>query len=107
MADAAEAQVFAHGAKGERRVDAADFFVGFLETAMDEGELLTEVRVPVHDSFGFAKFRRRATDWATVGAVAARTGANCSLPPASLPARRLTAPSSSCMCTTSIQRPNL
>lgn len=67
------AELVLRGPGGERRVAAADFFVGFLETALQGGELLTEIRVPVHEAFGYAKFRRRANDWATVGAAVART----------------------------------
>src|SRR5690606_23699475 len=57
---------------GTRVVAARDLFVGYFETTLAETELITEVRVPVHDGFGYAKFRRRAQDWAVVGAAAAR-----------------------------------
>lgn len=70
---ALDAELVVQGPGGERRVAAADFFLGFLETALQEDELLTEIRVPVHEGFGYAKFRRRANDWATVGAAVART----------------------------------
>ncbi len=65
-------EVVLRGPDGTRTVPASDFFTGFLETAREEGELVTEVRVPTHDAFGYAKFRRRAQDWAIVGAAAAR-----------------------------------
>lgn len=63
------------GPAGERRIPASDFFVGFLETAIGEDELLTEVRVPRVPGVGwsFQKFTQRACDWAIVG-VAAVTG---------------------------------
>jgi carbon-monoxide dehydrogenase medium subunit len=59
---------------GTRTVAATDFFRGFLETALEPDELLTEIRVPKTgpEGFGFQKFNRRAQDWAIVGAVAAR-----------------------------------
>jgi len=58
------------GADGSREVSADDFFIGFLETAVSETELLTEIRVPkVPDAgWSFQKFNRRAQDWAIVGA---------------------------------------
>jgi len=54
----------------EREIDATDFFVGFLETALAADELLCEIRVPkVPDAgWSFQKFNRRAMDWAIVGA---------------------------------------
>ena len=63
------------GPGGERSVDAPDFFLGFLETALEPGEVLTEIRLPKATAAGwsFQKFNRRAQDWAIVG-VAAVTG---------------------------------
>lgn len=60
------------GAKGERQIAATDFFRGFLETALEPNEVLTEIRVPKLDGAGwsFQKFNRRAQDWAIVGVVA-------------------------------------
>ncbi len=66
----------AKGPGGERTIAAADFFHGFLETALQPDELLTEVRIPKTGSNGwsFQKFNRRAQDWAIVGVAAVRTG---------------------------------
>jgi len=60
------------GPSGSRQVAADDFFVGFFETALGEGELLTAVRVPRRPGvpWGYQKFVRRANDWAIVGAAA-------------------------------------
>lgn len=60
------------GPGGTRRVAADDFFAGFFETALAEGELLTAVRVPRRPGvpWGYQKFVRRANDWAIVGAAA-------------------------------------
>lgn len=57
------------GPRGEREVAAADFFTGFLETALAPDEMLVEVRVPKTGGAGwsFQKFTRRAQDWAIVG----------------------------------------
>jgi carbon-monoxide dehydrogenase medium subunit len=63
------------GPSGERVVSADDFFVGFLETALQPDELLVEVRVPKLPGAGFSyqKFVKRAQDWAIVGAAAVRS----------------------------------
>ncbi|NNE72170.1 MAG: xanthine dehydrogenase family protein subunit M [Acidimicrobiales bacterium] len=57
------------GPNGPREIGADDFFTGFLETAVNEDELLTEIRVPKMPDAGysFQKFNRRAQDWAIVG----------------------------------------
>lgn len=62
------------GPSGERTIDAADFFQGFLETALRPDEILTEVSVPKATGAGwsFQKFNRRAQDWAIVGVAAVR-----------------------------------
>jgi len=73
---ALDATFVARGPSGERTVAAGDFFQGFLETALEPDELLTEIRVPKSGATGFAyeKFNRRAQDWAIVGAVAVKNG---------------------------------
>lgn len=63
------------GPGGERTIASADFFCGFLETALEPDELLTEIRVPkVNGGWNYQKFNRRAQDWAIVGALAVRNG---------------------------------
>jgi aerobic carbon-monoxide dehydrogenase medium subunit len=70
---AAKAQVVIRGADGERVVAMDDFHVGPYMTAVGDGELLTEVRVPVRAGAGSAheKVERRAGDWAIAAASAA------------------------------------
>jgi carbon-monoxide dehydrogenase medium subunit len=65
---ASEARVVLRGPDGERTVAITEFFTGFFETAINPGELLTEIRVPVTGPGGWAyeKFVRRANDWAIV-----------------------------------------
>ncbi len=65
------------GPNGTREIAAADFFQGFLTTAMGPDELLTEIKVPKMNGAGwsFQKFNRRAQDWAIVGVAAWRRGA--------------------------------
>jgi carbon-monoxide dehydrogenase medium subunit len=64
------------GPAGEHEIPAADFFHGFLETALAPDELVTEIRVPKLPGarFSYQKFNRRAQDWAIVGALAVRNG---------------------------------
>jgi carbon-monoxide dehydrogenase medium subunit len=68
------ATLVVQGTDGTREVAADDFFQGFLETAVGEGELLTEIRVPKATGAGwsFQKFNRRAQDWAIVGVACVR-----------------------------------
>jgi carbon-monoxide dehydrogenase medium subunit len=60
------------GHDGTREVAAADMFQDYLTTAVGEGEIVTEVRVPSFDGWGssYMKFTRRAEDWAMVAVCA-------------------------------------
>jgi carbon-monoxide dehydrogenase medium subunit len=60
------------GPDGERTIAAGDFFTGFLETALEAQDVLTEIRVPPVEGGTYVKFNRRAQDWATVGVAAVR-----------------------------------
>jgi aerobic carbon-monoxide dehydrogenase medium subunit len=65
-----EASVTLQGAGGaQRTVSANEFFKDYLETAVEPTEVLTEVRIPAYDGwgFGYEKFNRRSEDWAMVG----------------------------------------
>ncbi len=64
------------GPAGTREIPAAEFYVGFLESALAADEILTEIRVPKMNGAGwnFQKFNRRAQDWAIVGVAAWRNG---------------------------------
>jgi carbon-monoxide dehydrogenase medium subunit len=66
----------AHGPGGDRTIPVDDFFTGFLETALEPTEILTEIRVPKAAGAGwsFQKFNRRAQDWAIVGVALVRNG---------------------------------
>ena len=66
----------ARSGSGERTIAATDFFEGFLESALQPTELLTEIRVPkiTGAGWGFQKFNRRAQDWAIVGVAAWKNG---------------------------------
>jgi carbon-monoxide dehydrogenase medium subunit len=64
----------AQGPNGTREIPATEFFHGFLQTALEPDEMLTEIRVPKMNGAGwsFQKFNRRAQDWAIVGVAAWR-----------------------------------
>jgi aerobic carbon-monoxide dehydrogenase medium subunit len=72
---AAGATLVVQGHEGAREIPADDFFTGFLDTALESSELLTEIRVPKAAGAGwsFQKFTRRAHDWAIVGVACLRT----------------------------------
>jgi carbon-monoxide dehydrogenase medium subunit len=55
-----------------REVAAADVFEDYLTTAVGPDEILTEIRLPAMDGwgYGYEKFNRRAEDWAMVGVCA-------------------------------------
>jgi carbon-monoxide dehydrogenase medium subunit len=69
---ALEGSVTAQGPDGMRSIDAADLFQDFLTTSLGHDEVITEVRLPALDGWGFGhrKFARRAEDWAMVGVAA-------------------------------------
>ncbi|CAG4924437.1 MULTISPECIES: xanthine dehydrogenase family protein subunit M [Acidithrix] len=72
---ALDATMVAQGPNGTREIPASEFFLGFLETALEEGEILTEIKVPkIHGGWSYQKFNRRAQDWAIVGVAAVRNG---------------------------------
>ena len=51
----------------QREIPAADFFVGMYTTALNEGELIREVRFPVPRRAAYQKFRQGASRFALVG----------------------------------------
>ena len=66
---ALDAVFMVRGADGVREIPAGEFFQSLFETALEPGELLTEIRVPKPPAPGwsFQKFTQRAIDWAIVG----------------------------------------
>jgi carbon-monoxide dehydrogenase medium subunit len=69
---ALEASFVIAGPSGTRTVPAADFFQDIFTTAIGEGEILTEVRVPKHTGWGahYEKFSRVAQQWSIVAVAA-------------------------------------
>ncbi|HZU70786.1 MAG TPA: xanthine dehydrogenase family protein subunit M [Ktedonobacteraceae bacterium] len=69
-------EVLAQSVKGERVIKAEEFFTGYLSTALEPGEMLTEVRfpwIPPRAGWAFLEFARRSGDYALVGAAAILT----------------------------------
>ncbi|MEL6355778.1 MAG: xanthine dehydrogenase family protein subunit M [Bacteroidota bacterium] len=70
---ALKAEVEISGQDGQRTVSINDFFYGFYTTAVQHGEILTEIRIPVpRNNFGSAYYKseRKAGDYATAGVAA-------------------------------------
>jgi carbon-monoxide dehydrogenase medium subunit len=68
-----DAEMLAISTRGVRLILAPDYFKGLMTTALEEDELLAEVRLPMLRSdvrFGFCEFSRRAGDFAIAMAVA-------------------------------------
>jgi carbon-monoxide dehydrogenase medium subunit len=58
-----------------RTIPAADYFLGLFQTALEDGEIITEVRFPVPQRAGYAKFRNPASHYAVVGVFVAESDA--------------------------------
>jgi carbon-monoxide dehydrogenase medium subunit len=64
---ALDAEMVARSASGTRTIPAGEYFRGIMTTALNEDELLTEVRLPILPAdthCGFYEFNRRAGDFA-------------------------------------------
>ncbi len=72
---ALEAEVLIRSLGGERTVDMSDFHLGPYRTAVEDDEMLVEIRVPLREHTGSAyeKVNRRVGDWAVAAAGAALT----------------------------------
>ncbi|KPP88733.1 MAG: carbon-monoxide dehydrogenase medium subunit [Rhodobacteraceae bacterium HLUCCO07] len=69
------AAVLASGATvvtNKRKIAADDYFKGMFETALDEGEIITEVRFPVPEKASYQKFEQPASRFALVGVFVAK-----------------------------------
>ncbi|GHF61558.1 carbon-monoxide dehydrogenase medium subunit [Amycolatopsis bartoniae] len=66
---AVRAEAVIQGENGQRVVPIREFFTGPYETAVGDGELLVQVRVPIRSSASaYRKVERRAGDWAVAAA---------------------------------------
>jgi carbon-monoxide dehydrogenase medium subunit len=73
VALALDATMIAQGPGGSRQIAAADFFVDYLTSSLQPGEILTGIRVPkLGPAWGYCyeKFHRTAQAWAIVGVAA-------------------------------------
>jgi carbon-monoxide dehydrogenase medium subunit len=77
-----DAQLTVQGTAGSRTVAAKDFFVDYLTTALQPGEIVTEIRIPkLGDGWSthYEKFNRVAQAWSIVGVAAAVRRSNGSI----------------------------
>jgi carbon-monoxide dehydrogenase medium subunit len=74
------AEVVAAGPKGERTIPIDRFFTGIFSTALEAGEILIEIRIPIpppRSGGAYVKLERKVGDFATAAAAAQVTlGAN-------------------------------
>ena len=73
---ALDVTVVARGPDGERQIPIAEFFQGFMATALTPNELLTEIRVPVlpgRTGVSYQKLANPASGYAIVGVAAVVT----------------------------------
>jgi len=73
---ALDAQLLLRSQRGERSVDAKDFFIGLFTTVLEPDELLVEVRLPPmprNSGWSFLEVARRHHDFALVGVAAVVT----------------------------------
>ena len=79
---ALDASFVIRGESGTRAVPVAAFFKGIFETAIEPGELLTEIQIPKPSrpsAWSFQKFTKRKIDWAIVGVAVQRAGSAVAL----------------------------
>jgi len=67
-----DATLVARGPSGEREIRPGDFFSDYLTTSLQPAEVLTAIRVPKLDGWGYRyeKFHPTAQAWAIVGVAA-------------------------------------
>jgi carbon-monoxide dehydrogenase medium subunit len=67
---ALNATVIATGTEGERSIPIDEFFFGFYQTALQQGEILTEIQIPIPPKGtgnAYHKLERKVGDYATAG----------------------------------------
>ena len=69
---ALDAEIIATSRSGQRTIKATEFFTGLFSTALNDGELITEIRVPATSGSGtaYCKFHHPASGFAVVGVAA-------------------------------------
>ncbi len=76
------ANIVVKGSNGARIINSNDFFTGFFSTAIEENEIITEIRVPIpppNTATAYKKFMQPASRYAIVGCAAMITheGGKC------------------------------
>ena len=66
----------AHVVTNTRVIHADDYFQGMFTTALDEGEIIIEVRFPIPDQAAYAKFNQPASRFALTAVFVARFGSD-------------------------------
>ena len=79
---ATEAEIVVKGANGERSIAATDFFTGLFTTALQEDEIIIEIKIPIppaNSGTSYQKFMQPASRFAIVGcaAVVTKSNGNC------------------------------
>jgi Aerobic-type carbon monoxide dehydrogenase, middle subunit CoxM/CutM homologs len=67
------AEIIAVGPRGERKIPIKDFFLSVFTTALEHGDILTEIRIPMpraRSGGAYFKLERKVGDFATVGVAA-------------------------------------
>ena len=59
-----------------REIPADEYFTGLFDTALEDGEIITELRFPVPERAAYMKFEQPASRFALVGVFVAAFGAN-------------------------------
>ncbi len=75
---ASDATIEVQGKSGKRRIKATDFFTGLFTTALQEGEIIVAIRVPIPadgTKTSYQKFEQPASRFAIVGCAVMRTPA--------------------------------
>ena len=80
---ATDSTIVVQSAKGQRKIAAANFFLGLMQTALQTGEMVTEIRIPVaptNQGWAFEEAANRKGDFAmaAVGATLTLSGGICS-----------------------------
>jgi carbon-monoxide dehydrogenase medium subunit len=60
----------------KRQIAADSFFKGMFETALEPGEIVTKIVLPVPEKAGYVKFPNPASRYAMVGVFVSKTGGN-------------------------------
>ena len=70
---ALSAEIVASSPRGERVISIKEFFISLFTTALEQDEILTEIRIPTppgHSGGAYFKLERKVGDFATVGVAA-------------------------------------